>query len=213
MPGEFSSKRAILFDLDGTLVDSSPLHAAAFVASLQPRHAALARAFDYSRHQGRPTAEVFRSLGVSDEEIAGLTRGKQERYRAAVAAGEVACFPGVPDLLARLHAAGRRLYVVTGASRRSTDQVLAGTGLARFFSGLITAEDTPRGKPAPDPYQQVVNRHGLRPADCLAVEDAANGIASARAAGLDAVLVNTDVHVPGIPNAGPVGRLAAWLLP
>jgi HAD superfamily hydrolase (TIGR01509 family) len=213
MPGEFSSKRHVLFDLDGTLVDSSAMHARAFVETLQPRHPGLAAAFRYPDHQGRPTLEVFRSLGVTDPaELSVLTRHKQQLYRDAVAAGRIAVFPGVPELLQRLHDAGRRLFIVTGASRDSTGRVLAAARLARFFAGITTADDVSPGKPAPGPYRHTLTRHRLAAADSLAVEDAASGVASAGAAGLTTVLVNTDLQLPGIRNVGPIARLGPMLL-
>ena len=214
MPGEFSFKRHLLFDLDGTLVDSSPAHAHAFVDTLRPRHPALAASFHYPAHQGRPTHEVFRSLGVSDEvEVAALTQGKQQLYRDALASGRAAVFPGVLDLLQRLFAARRQLFVVTGSSRVSTERVLAVTGLDRFLTGVTTADDASPGKPAPEPYRYTLTRYRLTAVECLAVEDAANGIESARAAGIDTVLVNTTIQVPGVLNAGPIARLAPLLLP
>lgn len=214
MPGEYSHKDHLLFDLDGTLVDSTPAHAAAFVAALRPAHPALAAKFDYPAHQGRPTAEVFRLLGVSDpEQVAALTVSKQQHYRTELAAGRVALFPGVHSLLQQLANAGRQLYVVTGASRASTTQALAATGLDRFFSGVTTADDATPGKPDPTPYRHTLTRHRLAATACLVIEDAANGVASARGAGIDVVLVNTDLNLPSIPNFGPVAALSAHLLP
>jgi len=213
MPGEFSHKRHLLFDLDGTLVDSSPAHAEAFVAALRPAHPELARRFDYPAHQGRPTSEVFASLGLTDAaEVAALTGRKQAFYRAAVAGGRVGLFPGVRSLLQDLLAAGRRLHVVTGASRGSTDAILECTGLRPLLTGIITAEDTGPGKPAPDPFLHVLRLHRLPPEACLVIEDAGNGVESARRAGLDVVLVNTGLQIPGVQNCGPIATLRSVLL-
>jgi HAD superfamily hydrolase (TIGR01509 family) len=214
MPGEYSHKGHLLFDLDGTLVDSSPAHAAAFVAALRPDHPGLAARFDYPAHQGRPTAEVFRLLGLIDPaQVVALTARKQQMYRAELAAGRVTLFPGVRALLQQLAGAGRRLYVVTGASRASTTQALAATGLDVFFADVTTADDATPGKPDPAPYRHTLIRHHLTADTCLVIEDAANGVASARAAGIDVVLVNTNLNLPGIPNLGPVAALSAVLLP
>lgn len=214
MPGEYSHKTDLLFDLDGTLVDSSPAHAAAFVAALRPDHPKLAANFDYPSHQGRPTAEVFQLLGLCDPtQVTALTIRKQQLYKAALTAGQVALFPGVHDLLRQLAGAGRRLYVVTGASRASTTIALTATGLDVFLSGVTTAEDASPGKPDPAPFLHTLSRFRLAAADCLVIEDAANGVAAARGAGIDAVLVNTDLILPGTRNFGPVASLAAVLLP
>ncbi len=212
MPGVFSSKRHFLFDLDGTLVDSTPAHARAFVGALERDHPTLAREFVYAPFAGRPTREAFIALGFQDEpELADLTRLKQRLYREAVERGEVIVFDGVRPLLQRLREMNRRLFVVTGASRISTQRVLALTGLAEFFEGVTTAEDTASGKPAPEPYLHTLKSHGLSGGDCLVIEDAESGIRSALAAGLDAVLIHTSFQWPDVTNVETCAKLAALL--
>jgi HAD superfamily hydrolase (TIGR01509 family) len=212
MPGAFSSKRHFLFDLDGTLVDSTAAHTRAFAGALQPSHADLARDFDYAPFAGRPTREVFLALGFQEgPELAELTERKQQLYREAVERGEVAVFAGVVPLLVRLREKGRRLFVVTGASRVSTERVLLRTGLADFFEGITAAEDASPGKPAPAPFLHAVARHGLEVRDCLVIEDGDRGIRSAQSAGLDAVLIHTDLQWPGVTNVQTCERLASLL--
>jgi len=212
MPGAFSSRTHLLFDLDGTLVDSSDCHARAYVGALRARHPRVADAFDYTEHLGRPTREVFRGLGFTDPDITELTATKQALYRSAIAAGHIRLFPGVRRLLEQLRKAGKASVLVTGASRRSTSSVLAGFGLSDYFIDVVAAEDAPRGKPCPDPYRQAVKRNGLAERDCLAVEDAANGVESARAAGVDVVLVHSRVRIEGVMNVGTIDALASLVL-
>jgi len=213
MPFEFSSKNCLLFDLDGTLVDSSPIHAEAFVWALRPHHPGIAARFDYQRFLGRPTQEVFQTLGILDPGEAGaLARAKQERYRAAVERGEVRLFEGAFRTLAALSEAGRRLFVVTGASRLSATRVLQANRIDGLFEGVTAAEDAKPGKPAPTPFLVTLERHGLETSRCLAVEDAESGIVAACAAGIDAALVNTPNCLPGVPNLGAIGQLSERLL-
>lgn len=212
MPGAFSSKRYFLFDLDGTLVDSNAAHARAFVGALQPGHPALARDFDYAPLAGRPTREVFLALGFQEgPELIELTGRKQQLYRETVERGDVAVFAGVVPLLARLRERDRRLFLVTGASRVSTRRVLLGTGLADFFDGVTTAEDATPGKPAPAPFLHTMAAHGLEGRDCLVIEDGESGIRSALGAGLDAVLIHTDLQWPGVTNIQNCEKLASLL--
>lgn len=214
MPGGFSSKRYLLFDLDGTLVDSSAAHAWAFAQALSAQHPGLARRFDYRRHLGRPTQDVFRSLGIHDpNELKRLTVSKQTRYREAVARGAVDVFGGVRPLLERAKASDRRLFIVTGASATSVKSVLSRARLTGYFDGMVTAENATVGKPSPIPYLRLLSLHRLAATDCLAIEDAEHGAISATAAGIDTVLVNTDVVMPGVTNAGPIKDLAALLFP
>jgi HAD superfamily hydrolase (TIGR01509 family) len=212
MPGAYSSKRHFLFDLDGTLVDSTAAHARAFVEALQINHPALAVHFDYAPLAGRPTREVFLALGFQEgPELAELTGRKQRLYRETVERGEVALFPGVVPLLARLREKERRLFLVTGASRDSTWRVLLRTGLADFFEGITAAEDAVPGKPDPAPFLHTLARHGLEGRDCLVIEDGESGIRSAQRAGLDAVLIHTDLQWPGVTNVQTCEKLASLL--
>jgi len=214
MPGAYSSKRIFLFDLDGTLVDSTAAHARAFVDALTPGHPALAGSFVYAPFAGCPTREVFLALGLRDEpELTDLVHRKQQNYRAALERGDIAVFAGTIALLERLREKASRLFLVTGASRVSTQRVLALTALAHFMEGITTAEDVPSGKPAPDPYLHTLARHGLEKQDCLAVEDGKSGIVAAQSAGIEAVLIHTDLEMPGVPNVRDCETFAALLFP
>jgi HAD superfamily hydrolase (TIGR01509 family) len=214
MRGAYFSRRHFLFDLDGTLVDSAAAHACAFVDALTPGRPALAKNFEYSPFAGHPTREVFLALGLRDEpELSGLIHLKQQHYRAAIERGEVGIFAGATSLLEQLLQKGARLFLVTGASRVSTERVLERTKLGKFFEGLTTAEDVPFGKPSPDAYLYTLATHGLEPQDCLVVEDGESGIAAARNAGLDAVLIHTDLQLPGVQNVRDCKTFSELLFP
>jgi HAD superfamily hydrolase (TIGR01509 family) len=213
MPGAFSSKPYLLFDLDGTLVDSTGAHARAYVQTLETTDPLLAKNFNYAPFAGQPTRQVFRALGFSEEpELTDLTQRKQAAYREAIERGEVAVFPGVPELLGQLVKANRSLYIVTGASRHSAERILDRAKLRHYFSGVVAGEDTALGKPAPDPYVYVMSQFHLGKRDCLAIEDAESGILSARAAGLDAILLHQEWEFPGVPSVRDPAQLAALLL-
>jgi HAD superfamily hydrolase (TIGR01509 family) len=211
MPGAFFSKRNVLFDLDGTLIDSSPAHARAFVETLAARHPDLAAKFDYAKVAGMRTRDTFAWLGITDEaEVTEMTRRKQALYRAAHDRGEVLLFPGAMQLVARLQAEDRRLCLVTGASRLSAQRILEVTGLLRYFSGMIAANDVERGKPAPDPYLDALATYKLNRAESVAIEDGEHGVQSARAAGIDVVTVNSEAGFPGTPHARDFAELATF---
>ncbi len=213
MPGAFSSKKHFLFDLDGTLVNSAPAHERAFMETLKVCHPELAKTFDYASYAGRPTREVFLSLGFDDEQgLMRLTENKQQGYREAIARGDVTLFPGAKSLLAQLQKKGGGLFLVTGASRVSTQRVLELTALADYFEGIVTADDVHPGKPSPEPYFHTLSHYGLNPQDCLAVEDAESGVRSAQGAGLDVVLIHSGLQLPGILNVADCENLASLLL-
>jgi beta-phosphoglucomutase len=214
MRGVYSSKPNLLFDLDGTLVDSVPMHARAFVETLQAQHPHLAEKFHYATYAGWPTRDVFASLGFHDiSELDRLTSTKQRLYREAAMRGEIAVFAGAKNLLAQLWESGRSLFLVTGASRKSAQLILEGSGLGVYFQGITTADDAHPGKPSPEPYLQTMIRHHLKRDDCLAIEDSESGVRSALDAGLATVLIHADFHAPGATKVKDCKELASLLLP
>ncbi|HUB09392.1 MAG TPA: HAD family phosphatase [Myxococcales bacterium] len=190
-PGDLRAKRHLLFDLDGTLVDSSAAHERAYREALAGHSAAMAAAFDYEAAKGKRTVEVLRDAGIEEPELSRLVAAKQAAYLANVARGDVALFPGARPLLEHLAATARGIFLATGASRRSTDQVLRRCGIDAFFQATVTADDVLRGKPSGDCFELLVKKWRLAPGDCLVVEDAESGVAAAHAAGLQAAVVHS----------------------
>jgi HAD superfamily hydrolase (TIGR01509 family) len=195
---DFAEVHNFLFDLDGTLVDSSPCHERAFRAALRSGFPDLADRFDYRRVMGMATEDALRAYGIdeTDGALRRLAAAKRRGYRDMVAGGLVALYPGARRLLDDLKGRGRRLFLVTGASAESADQVLRQCRIREYFDDVVTAADVARGKPAPDLFQLVVARHNLARPSCLTVEDALAGILASRAAGIAAVAV----HNPGLED-------------
>jgi len=190
---------SFLFDLDGTLVDSNACHERAYQIALRPRLPELAANFNYEPCKGRRTRDALRDLGIEDERlIEELNETKQQAYRELVDAGAVVLIPYAREVLEALRERKSRLFVVTGGSRRSSESVLRSLGILDWFEALVTADDIVNSKPAPDCWLQCVASAGLTPQRSLVVEDAFNGILSARAAGLDAIAVNNPelAHLP-----------------
>jgi HAD superfamily hydrolase (TIGR01509 family) len=183
MAWDASSISHVLFDLDGTLIDSSHLHSRAYREALVAGAPELLAGFNYEQYKGVPTHEVFARLGVADvERRRGLTVLKQKNYRAAVANGQLRLFPGARELLVAMGERGFGLYVVTGSSADSAKAALEVSGLAGLLDGVVTANDVSHGKPAPDCYLECLSQFGLMARDCVVVEDAKDGVAAARAA-------------------------------
>lgn len=183
--------RFVLFDLDGTLVDSSVMHARAFEVALAAHRPALLARFEYGAVRGLQTRDAFRALGELDESVLRtLVHAKRAAFSALAADDEAREFPGATALLADGCAAGCGVFVVTSASRSSALRTLRRTGLALHVHGVIAAEDVTHGKPSPEPYLAAVKRFALRVHEGLAVEDAPAGLVSARGAGLDVIRVH-----------------------
>lgn len=181
-----------LFDLDGTLVDSSPVHERAYRQVLADLHPALLPDFGYRAISGLTTLDAFRSLGLDDALSRKATLRKQSLYREMVRT--VPAMPGAFMLLEKLKTRGAAIAIVTSASRVSATRTLEATGLHPFVAALVTADDVTKGKPDPEPYRTALTRLNADPAKTIAVEDALSGIASAHAAGVKVI----GVHEPAI---------------
>ena len=193
--------RAVIFDLDGVLVDSEGLHVDAWKTL-------------FARHGIEVTDQEYRdAVGMLDADwIAGLfgRRGQQtdpEWWQAAkrrvyrdILAANVRLFPGVDVLVRALHAAGLRLAVASSSWRENIHTVLDATGLAHCFAVLTGKEDVRRHKPHPEPYLRTARALAVPPAACTVVEDSDIGIEAARRAGMRCI---------AIPNSLPPEQLAA----
>ncbi|MFF5938023.1 HAD family hydrolase [Streptomyces sp. NPDC012508] len=185
-----TSPTSVIFDLDGTLVDSEPNYYEATRRTL----AAFAGAtdFDWERHTrfiGIGTRETLEILAVRygidapvDELLDATNRSYLELARASTPV-----YPEMRTFVERLHTAGVPMAVASGSSRAAIEAVLAGTGLDACLTTLVSAEEVGRGKPEPDVFREAARRLGADPARCVVFEDAAPGALAARAAGMRCV--------------------------
>jgi HAD superfamily hydrolase (TIGR01509 family) len=182
--------KAVVFDMDGLLLDTEVLwqeaEEALFAAhggvfSREDKLQVIGTSFDF-------TARFFAErLGEPPERGAELVEEMIETMYAAVRR-EVAGRPGALELVARLR--GRvPLGLASNSPRRLVDAALATAGLTDVFAAIVTAEDVTHAKPAPDIYLEVCRRLGASPAETLALEDSASGVAAAKAAGLSCIAV------------------------
>ena len=186
-----STLKAILFDNDGVLVDTERM----FFESTQQAFAAAGTVLtslqwaQWYLAEGKPSKEIALLLGMTSAHIDAIIRQRNADFLSQISRG-VPLMPGVQDLLAQL-AKKFRLAVVTGASRQHFDRVHTSSGLSHHFEQVITSDEYESVKPSPDAYLKALERLGLAPGECLAVEDSPRGASSARAAGISCVLIPT----------------------
>ena len=202
--------QAIVFDFDGVIADSEPLHLRAFQQALGDVQLTLLPSDYYSSYLGYDDEGVFkavardRGIALSDEQLATLIAQKGACIQDMLSAGEV-LFPGAAEFIKQA-AAAVPIAIASGAQRHEIEEILDATGLRGCFSNIVAAGDTPQGKPSPEPYakafQLLKNTHrNLVSNRCVAIEDSRWGLESARGARLRCVGVTTSYPASELPGA------------
>ncbi len=196
--------QALIFDFDGVVVDSEPVH---YEAIRQTSVAMLRHDFSYDDYHrnliGFDDRDAFRFLieqthqAVAPDFLQQLCQDKQQRFDQLAQQG-IATIPGTVELIdeaARL----MPIAVASGATQADIRLILAGLDRLDAFQTIVAADDVQRSKPDPQTYADAAARLGIPPRACLAIEDTAAGLASAKAAGLRTL---------GLTTTGPASQLA-----
>ncbi len=185
--------RAIIFDFDGVICDTEPLHYRAFAQVLATIPVPLSEEEYFAHYAGLNDRALLAAIldhaghRLSDADMDRLLRAKDEAYFSTIAGG-VPRLPGVDEFVPRV--AGRwPLAICSGARRVEIETILRGADLLRYFPVIVSVDEVPVSKPDPTGYLTAARRLGetvtdLRPQDCLVIEDSPHGIAAARAAGM-----------------------------
>lgn len=207
--------RAIIFDFDGVIADTEPLHFAALQRVLADIDITLTEAEYYADYLGFDDRGCFLAAlrthrrETSPALLGELMDRKAQAYLAAIR-DHLAIFPGVRELV---HDAAARvpLAIASGALRNEIELILEEAGLRKAFCHITSAEDVTRGKPAPDPFLHAMaglNRQPaqptLTPQDCLVIEDSLPGIRAARAAGMKVLAVANTHTVQDLGEADAI---------
>lgn len=199
--------RAVVFDWDGVLVDSSANYYRAYEMVLRDAGVTITPREVYLL-EGQPTPQVLTAIlnerGIVPGE--GKIKALVERRREYdIALGERRFFPGIWEMVQRLRKAGYRVGMVTGSSRKSVERVLT-RDLETSFDVVITADDVAHPKPDPQPFVLAAKALALEPGSCLVVENAPFGIRSARAAGCGVVGICTTLPAEDLSQADWIVR-------
>jgi beta-phosphoglucomutase len=200
---------AVIFDMDGVLLDSGAHHRDAWRALLADLGVEPAPDF-WRRTIGRPAEEAVAHLldrPVDPDEAAALAWRKRAHYTRLAARGMLPV-PGAPAFVASLAEAGVPRAVATSASRRDVGTLLARIGVRRFFDVVVTADDVRWGKPDPEVYLRAAAGLGLPPRRCLVFEDSVVGVHAARSAGMRVIGLATAHTEPELVAAGAERAIA-----
>lgn len=194
--------RALLFDLDGTLVNNDPLHFHAWQSLLASHGLTIDEDFYNARISGRPNAEILTDLlpALSPDAVSRFIEEKESYYRSI--ATRLAPLPGLSDILTWAAGHGLGLAVVTNAPQYNVRFVLEALDLHGVFHHIVLADDVAAGKPDPAPYRTALQNLGVTAAQALAFEDSPSGIRSAIGAGIPTVGIASTHDSDGLRRLG-----------
>jgi len=191
--------RAVLWDLDGTLIDSEELHWTSWRETMAKEGVALTRAEFLIQFGQRNEVGLHRWLGAAatPERVQKIASAKEERYRELIRTRGISPLPGVTAWVHRLHDDGWLQAVASSAPRVNINAVLEALNATKVFQGIVSGNDVRCGKPDPEVYLKAAASVGVPPERCIVVEDAPAGVEGARRAGIRSIGVNRNgVHLP-----------------
>jgi HAD superfamily hydrolase (TIGR01509 family) len=205
--------KAIIFDFDGVIADTEPIHLGAFQRTLDGLGIELTKEDYYANYLAYDDKTFFRrflrdrEFKHEDNLISELIERKTGHYYDLIK-GNIEILPGVREFLGRL--AGRyRISIGSGALRGEITDILEFGGIGRFFEVIVSAEDIENCKPAPDVYLEVLNRlnaaspdgEAISAAECLVIEDSLSGIEAALSAGMKCLAVSNSYAAEELSRA------------
>jgi HAD superfamily hydrolase (TIGR01509 family) len=194
-----STNRAVLWDMDGTLIDSEEFHWKSWYLTFQDEGITITREQFLASFGQRNDSIVPQWLGPSaaPERVARIAEAKEITYRTLVRRHGISPLPGAADWLHQLCREGWRQAIASAAPRANIETVLEVLSATHIFDAIISGEDVHKGKPDPEVYLLAAERLGVVPDHCIVVEDAVAGIEGARAAGMRSIGVSHNgKHLP-----------------
>lgn len=209
---ERRSPRAVIWDVDGTLIDSSTLHFESWQAIMRDE----AREITHGQFHatfGQRNDTVLRTLlgpDLSASDVERISLAKEGYYRDLLRSRGIQPLPGVRRWLTELQKAGWRQAIASSAPMLNIEAIVAALGLADYFDAITSGDDVTHGKPDPETFLLAATRLGVEPHRCVVVEDAPVGIEGARRAGMRCVGVlfahdtlAADIVTPSLDDLSP----------
>ena len=197
--------QAIIFDMDGVIVDSEPLHERAFREVFEEIGYGGNHGIDFSAYYGQSDLIVWRDFIARHRPSQSLDEllARKEGKFAALLRREEPIYAGLPELLEKV-AARYRLALASGSRHPTINAVLAMRGLRRFFRVVVSSEDVAHGKPAPDIFLRAAELLEVAPDECCVIEDSASGVEAALAAGMTVIAITNSLPAEKLSRATSV---------
>jgi HAD superfamily hydrolase (TIGR01509 family) len=194
--------QAVIFDMDGVVVDSEPLHERAFRQVLDEIGFGETHGIDFPAYFGKSDLVVWRDFIAAHRPAHRLEdlAAKKERNFAELLRKEEPIFDGLPELLQRL-GSRYRLGLASGSRHVTINAVLALRGLRRFFPVVVSSEDVAQGKPAPDIFLRTAELLGTPPGACCVIEDSEVGVLAGLSAGMTVIAITNSLPAERLSQA------------
>lgn len=198
---EISHKKAIIFDMDGVIVDNISYHITALKIFLRKFGKEITDEYFQTHLNGRTIQEVILGLkpDATHGEVMELAEEKEKIYRDLYQA-DLKATPGLHDFLKQAKEQGLKMAVATSAITANADFTLDGLGIRHYFDAVVDSTMVIKGKPDPQIYLKAAELLNISPSDCVVFEDALAGIESAKAAGMDVVGLYTSLKISELPD-------------
>lgn len=218
--------KAIIFDFDGVLFDSEPLHFQACNEVFSKLDFSLSYDTYLQKYVGLSDTEMFplilagRGFNLTTNEITNLIHEKINCYQKIILQNEnLSCIQGVLEFLKSAQKWTAQFAIYSGSTRQEIEAALSKLEqgyLKSYFSVIITKEDVNKGKPSPEGYLKTATQLQVLPQECLVIEDTPHGIESAKNAGMRVIALTTTQHASALMNAHAVVQSYAdiheWLI-
>ncbi|MEK7580147.1 MAG: HAD family phosphatase [Patescibacteria group bacterium] len=196
--------KAIIFDMDGVITDSEPLHQESELLTLKKYNIKVPLS-EWKNFKGRTSLSIFAYIvkkfakhPLVPEELVSYTRVVYHK----IATGKIKIFPGVKLFIKWSRKAFNKVALTTSSHKETQQLVFDKFALSSFFDLVITAEDIVNGKPNPEPYLKTIKRLKLPAEQCLVIEDSVNGVISAKKAGCMVIGITNTFSANKLKKAG-----------
>ena len=186
--------KAVIWDMDGVVADTASYHFRAWQEVFQKQGVDFTEE-DFKKSFGQRNDTIIRSTmgdGVSQDEMDGISSEKEESFRQRMRQN-LKPLPGVIKLIKSLAKRGFRLALASSAPIANIQLITRGLDINSYFQHIISAEDVTEGKPNPQVFLLAARRLGIKPANCIVIEDAVAGVAAAKRAGMHCLAI-TNTH-------------------
>ncbi len=190
--------KAVLFDFDGVVVQSEPLHLLSFRMLLEPLGVTISEERWYREFTGIGSTAIitalFKDFGIN-EDVRSWVEWRKKIYQDLIEEGKLSATPGILDFLKYLRQRGIKTAVVSGGHGTNIRFALKELGLSEYFDIIVGLEDVQHRKPHPECFLTAAKKLGIMPSECLAIEDSPSGTAAAHAAGMKLVCIKSPAQL------------------